>query len=139
MRLVVCSVLIALGCSRPPQVTASPAEFRRSVSGSDWTLVVLAETPAATGAGGRRATLHFHADSARVAGFAGCNRYAGGYTVDGQALRFAPLAMTKMACVDGMVLENHVADALGRTNRYELATNGLTLFEGATVVAQFTR
>jgi len=139
MRLVVCSLLIALACSRPPKVTSTPADFRRSVSGGDWTLVELAGQPAPTGAGGRRPTLRFDADSAHVSGFAGCNRFAGGYTIEGQALHFRPLAMTKMACVDGMELESRVAEALGRTNRYEVAANGLTLFDGSTAVARFTR
>jgi putative lipoprotein len=93
-------VLIAaavIACTRPAQVPA--------MAGTEWTLVELAGQPAPTGAGGRRATLRFGTDSARAAGFAGCNRYAGTYTVDGQTLHFGPLLMTKMACTEGNVAE----------------------------------
>ena len=134
------SLAIALACAQnSSQPVPSPAEFRRTVAGSTWELTELAGQAAPTGAGGRRATLIFDADTARAGGFAGCNRYGGSYTVEGSTIRFGPLAMTKMACAEGMELEQRLAQALERTNRYE--TNGaqLTFFNGSEAVARFTR
>ena len=34
----------------------------------------------------------------RISGSTGCNRLTGTYQLDGKALKFSPLAMTKMAC-----------------------------------------
>src|SRR5688572_11404862 len=76
----------------------SPVEFRAAVSGTEWTLRELSGAQAPLGAGGRSATLQFDADTARIAGFAGCNRYFGSYTLEGRALRFGAVGMTRMAC-----------------------------------------
>jgi hypothetical protein len=63
-----CVSVIVLACARPAQMTSSPEEFRRAVSGAEWQLTDLDGQPAPTGAGGRRATLRFEPDSARAAG-----------------------------------------------------------------------
>lgn len=43
-------------------------------------------------------TLNFLQDTGSIAGAGSCNRYHAGYTLDGESLRFAPAATTKMAC-----------------------------------------
>lgn len=117
----------------------SPAEFRAAVTGTEWTLRELDGSPAAVGAGGRAPTLQFEADTARVAGFAGCNRWFGSYTLDGRALRFGGIGMTRMACTEGMELEQRFAAALAATRRYELSGAQLTLLGEAGPVARFDR
>ncbi len=119
--------------------TPSAAEFRRMVGGSDWELVELAGREAPTGNGGRRATLRFEADTARAGGFAGCNRYGGTYTVDGANIKFGPLMMTKMGCADGMELEQNLARALERADRFDATATELKFLTGADVVARFER
>src|SRR5215472_10559708 len=100
--------IFALACNRPPQTLKAP-EFRSSIAGFDWSLTELGGQPAPNGAGGQHVTIRFNADSGLVSGFAGCNRFAGGFTVEGQNLHFPPLAMTKMACTEGMELEQRFA------------------------------
>jgi len=129
----------AVACRRSPSPELAPAAFRGATAGADWTLVEIAGGPAATGAGGRPATLRFDADSARVTGFAGCNRYFARYTLDGTALRFESPAMTRMACAEGSALEQQLAAALEATRRYELAGDRLTLVGDAGPTARFTR
>ena len=124
--LILPLIVTAVGCRQPP-TPAGPAEFRTTVAGADWELIELAGQPAPTGAGGRRATIRFEPDTPRVAGFAGCNRYFGTYTLDGQTIRFGPIGMTRMACAEGMTLENQLATALEATRRYELTTFDLTI------------
>ena len=132
-------VFVLVACARAPQGELSPADFRRAVSGAEWELVELEGRTPPEGAGGRRATLVFEADSSRAGGFSGCNRYGGGYTLDGTSLRFGALAMTKMACDRGMDLEQQLARALERTRRYEIAGDELRLHDAGGVVARFRR
>ena len=132
--------LALLGC-RPTGTVLSPVDFRRSVSGADWELVELRAQPAPTGAGGRRATLRFDADSARVSGFAGCNRYFGSYTLGDSEpdVRFGAIGMTKMACTQGMDLEQQLASALSQVTRYTMQDNRLTLLDASSTLAVFAR
>ena len=76
---------VSIGCRRE---TPPPSPPTATLAG-EWTLVELNSQPAPPGAAGRCATLQFQADSARVAGFAGCNRFAAGYTLGGDSLRLA--------------------------------------------------
>ena len=48
-------------------------------------------------AGEKHADITFTADH-RAHGTTGCNRFMGGFTLDGAALRFGPVAGTRMAC-----------------------------------------
>lgn len=138
--LVLSLVVAAIGCRQPtPTPDLGPTAFRAATAGAEWELVELAGQPAPTGAGGRRATLRFEADTARVTGFAGCNRYFGTYTLDAKALRFGAIGMTKMACAEGMALEPQLAAALEATRSYELSANQLTLVGSSGPVARFER
>jgi heat shock protein HslJ len=130
-------VAAAITCRQPPNAGLGPAAFRAATAGADWELRELAGQPAPTGAGGRSATLRFDPDTARVTGFAGCNRYFGTYTLDGSTIRFGPIGMTKMACIDGMALEGQLASALEGTRSYELGANQLTLVGSNGPVARF--
>ena len=131
--------LAFMACVRAPQGEPTPPDFRRAVSGTTWELVELEARTPPEGAGGRRATLVFEADSARAGGFSGCNRYGGSYTLDGTALRFGALAMTKMACDRGMDLEQQLARVLERVTHYELADAELRLISADGIVARFRR
>jgi heat shock protein HslJ len=133
-----CALATVAAC-QPPRTASSDVAFRSSVSGVDWELMELDAKTASTGAGGRRATLRFDADSARVSGFAGCNRFAGSYTLSGDSLRFGPLVMTRMACSDGMELERNLSAALEATRRYELSSTQLKLFGPSKAIARFSR
>lgn len=140
MRTLVALLVLALAACRANTGMTPPADFRRAVGGVEWELVTLRDQPAPTGAGGRRATLRFDADSARVSGFAGCNRYFGGYTLgDDSALTFGGLAMTRMACADGMELERQLAEAFRQVTRYEIAGDRFTLLGATGPVAGFAR
>ena len=131
-------IVAAIACRQPP-TPAGPADFRAAVSGANWELMELTGQPAPTGAGGRRATIRFEADTSRATGFAGCNRYFGTYTLTGTSLRFGPVGMTRMACADGMQLEQQLSAALEATRGYTLNANQLALVGTAGPVARFER
>ncbi|HYC52201.1 MAG TPA: META domain-containing protein [Gemmatimonadaceae bacterium] len=141
MRLHLPLLVLAILSCRPTGAVLSPVDFRRSLSGGDWELVELRGQAAAVGAGGRRATLVFDADSARVSGFAGCNRYFSTYTLDDDdpELRFGPIGMTRMACSEGMDLERQPGEALSQTTRYRVEDTRLILSDASSPVAVFAR
>lgn len=131
---------LAVSC-RPTAAVLTPVDFRASVSGADWELVELRGQAAPLGAGGRRATLRFDADTARISGFAGCNRYFGSYTLDDDEpeISFGAVGMTRMACSEGMQLESQLAEALSRTSRYTVEAGRLSLFDASNPLAVFVR
>lgn len=88
-----------------------------------------------------RSTLEF-VEAGRVAGAGACNRYMGPLSFDGDGVTFGNLASTMMACPDALMdQERRLFDALARTDRLELADDGLTLlaFSDGEPVARFSR
>jgi heat shock protein HslJ len=74
-----------------------------------------------------------------VSGFTGCNRLSGTYTINGNfQIKFSPLAVTKMACLNDDKTESIFLPAISQTNRWQIENNVLTFFNGTTAVAKFT-
>jgi len=112
-----------------------------SLTGTAWTLVALNGEPAGTGMRGKPATMTLQGAESRVSGFGGCNRFTGGYKLsDDGALTFpGGLAMTSMACPEGMDLERDLGQALGKAARFALEGQTLTLEDAEGVeIAKFT-
>jgi heat shock protein HslJ len=59
----------------------------------------------------------------------------GTYQLDGQKLKFGPLATTRMAC-PAMPTETAFLKALEATTRYEVSGSSLTLYGADTAVAR---
>jgi heat shock protein HslJ len=104
--------------------------------GTTWRLTQLEGKPAPLGQDGKAATLELTLNGKRVVGFAGCNRMAGTYQLNGDSLRLGPLALTRMACVKGMDLERGYVAALEHTRAYRLTPQGLELLGEAGSLAQ---
>jgi len=107
--------------------------------GVEWRVVSLGGQPVGHGANGEPLTLLLSADGNRASGYAGCNRFAGSYTLTGAALSFGPLAMTRMACEHGDVLERQYTQALAATTGLRITADGLELLKGSTPLATLTR
>lgn len=77
-----------------------------------------------------RTSMAFGAEG-RVSGSGGCNRFTGGYTLDGASLRLGQMASTRMACVPAtMDQERRFFDALAAVTGWRLE-NGLLHLTGA--------
>lgn len=129
---------IQIVVKRVPKSNDSTA--RSSLTGTEWVLVELRGNPAGEGAGGKRPTLTLQGSESQASGFAGCNRFTGGYELGKSgALKFSALAMTMMACPDGMELEKAFSEALRDTTFFAIEGDTLTL-EAAdgTVVAKLS-
>lgn len=96
---------------------------------SAWQLVSLTEGETQSQAlPGTAVTLQFDAGG-RVAGSAGCNRYFGEYSTEGDGLHFGPLASTRMACADEAQTrqEQTYLSLLGQVAGYEIRSDELVL------------
>jgi heat shock protein HslJ len=91
------------------------------LAGTSWTVESVNARP--TG-GGERFQLRFEGD--RLSGSFGCNRASGGYRFDGQTLKPAALALTRMACPD-MRFEEEAAAILSRPAVASWSGDRLTL------------
>jgi heat shock protein HslJ len=115
---------------------AAPAAPATALEGTEWRLVDIGGQPAPAGADTtRHPGFTLLAEGRKVQGSAGCNRMTGTYQLDGQKLKFGPLATTRMAC-PAMETESAFLKALKATTRYEMSGSSLTLYGADTAVAR---
>ena len=116
-----------------PEAPAAPAA---ALEGTEWRLVDIGGQPSPAGADSTRPPgFTLLAEGRKVQGSAGCNRMTGTYQLDGQKLKFGPLATTRMAC-PAMQTETAFLMALEATTRYEVYGSSLTLYGADTAVAR---
>ena len=130
--MVVAACHTGAGCSG----RAAPAD---AIAGSEWRLVELNGEPSGVGADDKPATLRLNSAAHRMSGFGGCNRMTGGYQLHDDSLRFDRVAMSMMACPDGMALEGSFAAALEATRTYRVTDRGLELIGESGTVARLER
>jgi putative lipoprotein len=114
-----------------------------TLEGTTWILRTLGSSHAVTGADGRSLDLQLVAAEQRAAGFSGCNRYTGGYSLEGESehgtpLSFGMMAGTLMACPEGGGIEQPFLQMLGTVTAYRLEGEVLSLLADGEVVASFT-
>ena len=123
-----------LGPCRPRGL--APAAPAAALEGTEWRLVDIGGQPSPAGADSmRHPGFTLLAEGRKVQGSAGCNRMTGTYQLDGQKLKFGPLATTRMAC-PAMQTETAFLKALEATTRYEVSGSSLTLYGADTAVAR---
>ncbi len=103
-----------------------------------WKLVRLGDQPVIVSPGRQEPHLRLVSEGRKAQGFAGCNRLLGAYELEGQKLRFAHLATTRMACPDEMEPEHAFLRALESTARWNILGEHLELYDsGGTLLARF--
>ncbi|MBP0462528.1 META domain-containing protein [Roseomonas sp. PWR1] len=77
----------------------------------------------------------------RAGGTGGCNRFTGGYTLDGAALRFGALAATRMACAPALMeREQRFFAAMAEVRAWRIEHGRLLLTDaGGGVVLRLVR
>jgi copper homeostasis protein (lipoprotein) len=114
-------------------VTAGPARLE----GTEWTLVELDGVGIELGAGERAPYFVLDPEGSRFSGSGGCNRLMGVFDRSGDALRFRPVATTRMACAEEVMQgETAFLDALVATSRFEFDGTLLVLLAGDRIVAR---
>jgi len=77
-------------------------------------------------------------EDGRVAGSDGCNRVVGSYEADDTSIEFSRLAVTRMACLEGMAQAEQFRQALGEVDRYRILGQQLEMLgPGEQVRLQF--
>ena len=120
--------LILSSCASTPKI--NPLSL---LTGNSWELVNLVGADLGQFSNGKP-TLNF-LDGGRLAGYAGCNNFSGGFLLEGANLQLDLGAMTKKAC-EG-VGEDLFIRAVEKVNSFQVAKDKLTLLEGATEVMSF--
>jgi heat shock protein HslJ len=131
-----------------PSITASCGEqFRQPESAADhalkmientyWKLVELNGRPITTSP--NRPEAHFQLDSRkkRLQGNSGCNIISGGYELSGDRITFTRIISTRMACHEGMEIEQEFLKALEASNNLKLAGENLELYGDDKLLARF--
>lgn len=104
-----------------------------------WRLAALGSQPVEVPSNGQReAHLVLHTRDARLAGSGGCNRLMGTFERNGDALRFPPIASTRLACPEGMEQEAVFLRTLERVAAWRVKGRQLDLLDAAGVgIARF--
>jgi heat shock protein HslJ len=116
------ALLALVGACSAGAPAASPSPSGPSpLVGTSWNLTMLGNAAPTSSA-----TLTFTDDNA--GGLAGCNTFTASYTADASALKFGPIALTRIACEPGVTtFESAYVSALSNTTKYTMSTNQLTL------------
>ena len=130
---LLCAMLACLtspGCTTPAsEEVASAATV--PLTGTTWRLTQIGGQVIDNPAGAGAAHIQLQTDNARVTGFAGCNRMFGGYSLNGEALKFGQVGATKMACLEEgrMQLESRFFETLSQVARWRITNSTLELLD----------
>ena len=103
-----------------------------------WKLTRLAGKPVILAERQQEAYLIFRAGDNGVTGSTGCNNLTGTYRLNANALNMSGIAVTRMACAQGMDVEAALFTALGKVVGWKIAGQNLELLDGGNaVVARF--
>jgi heat shock protein HslJ len=137
---------VIIGCLLPLAVSQIACEVKQvqvgspsvdvSIAPSEWALVELDSQPLP--AVSQALTLML-AEDGKTNGFAGCNQFAGTYTLAADQLTFSPLAATRKFCGETMNLEQQYLSALASTRTYRQTANSLELIGDNGTVARFQK
>lgn len=98
-----------------------------SLTGTYWRLSQLNGEAVAVAEGTSLPHIALHADTERVAGFGGCNRFFGRYSSTDEAISIQPLGGSRASCPDTDALERSFLRALAAIDHYVVGDGRLTL------------
>ena len=131
-----CGLSLLTSCVSPTKLSA--AEPAKPLMGTEWKLTELDGKPVAVIEGLRRPTLQLDSTTQRASGTSGINRYFGGYESNGAALKFGPLAGTKIGGPPAvMAVERAFLKALADVSSWNVTSNRLELKSGDRSVLRF--
>lgn len=121
-------------------LAVSGCETTKAFERTTWQLTDLAGASVTGVPKGREAHLFFdEGPPQRALGSTGCNRLAASYSLRGSGLKFGPMATTKMACLEGMELEQAFLAALQAVDGWRIVDRRLVLLDtSGAPLAEFT-
>ena len=118
------STLVLAACNTLPMGTDNP--HQASLKDTTWQLSQLDGKAVSVDPATHNHPHIVFSPELRVSGATGCNRLMGQAKVSGHSISLAPLATTKMACMDDN-LEMPFVAALNNTQQYQVKDNQLML------------
>lgn len=95
-----------------------------------WRVVAIGGETLPRLAGNRAPTLLLESAEGRASGFTGCNRMTGSFSIEGETIRFGPLASTRMACEEPAAhVEMGYMQSLQLITRWRRRAGGLELLD----------
>ncbi len=131
MTLALAAWLAPALASSAEQMVSAAAVASATLENTHWILVRLGEKPVGVMAGGQTPSLTLVPKGKSAHGSTGCNRFQGGYRVQGSTLRFTGIAATRMFCADARELEEHYIRVLDATARWNIVDAHLELYDAA--------
>lgn len=114
----------------------SAGDKKVNLTGMKWVLQTLDGKAVQLKEGQDRVYIQFDNAEKRAIGMAGCNRFFGGYELDGNKLKFSQMGATRMACPD-MEIETAFFKMLENTDSCEIKDHMLTFLQKGKVLAVF--
>lgn len=134
---ILASIFINTGCGSSQKITGATTQGSETLYQGEWKLTAVQGSVVPENS---RASLAFTpAQVNRITGHTGCNRMNGSFERSGtNRIKFSPLAVTKMACVDNGIgaIENKFLDALAKADSWSISEGQLLLQNGNTVLAK---
>jgi heat shock protein HslJ len=107
------------------------------LTGIEWRVSELSGHMVAQSVDRQQPFIIFDAAKKQASGYAGCNRFFGGYELEGVALKFGPIGATKRACPDlEEGVETEFFKVLDATRRWRIVDGALELLNGDLVLAR---
>lgn len=137
--VLACAATVACAVDSATSLESGPPAAD-NLTGIKWRVVELSGHPVAIPLHGEQPFIVFDQAKRQATGYAGCNRFFGGYELDGPALTFGPIGATKMACPDLEAgLETEFFKVLDATRRWEIVGGSLRLLSGDAVLARLEK
>jgi heat shock protein HslJ len=137
--IIFCLLFLVLVSCKPQQASTAASEpqpVSTSITNTEWKLIRLnGEDVSALNP---PLTLSLDAAQMKVSGFAGCNRFFGGYELNQSSLRFSAMGATKMYCQDKSPIEDKYLKALSEVQSFKSA-NGTLVLSGEKADLEFTK
>lgn len=125
-----------------PAQAGNPNEIASStvteLEGAAWRLVEMGGRAVILPVGEKMPFIIFDPAKKQATGYAGCNSFFGGYTLDGASLTIGPVGATRRACEGTQdEIEMSFLKALGETRAWKIEDSVLLLQGRDTVLARF--
>ena len=134
--LLILSVFIFSSCSIFKQrnyPTYHNEKLNQTISlyQTEWELIKMGSTKPKLTDTDEKITIIFSKDNSHIAGYSGCNRYGGQFTIKKDVLSFENLLSTKMACPEmNMNFEHNYLITLDKVTGYNIVGDTLFLNKG---------
>lgn len=137
---IAAAFIVSCSSTHNPVLSNAEASFKKppSLTGTEWLLTDFPGTTVVVTSKTSFSVL----ESGRAAGNASCNRFTGAVEINGNTIKFGPVASTRMACADEALTtqETQFLKFLNAANRFEMRNPYLLLFaEGYDQPLHFSR